>query len=234
MSETLLIDMQTDLTARLNSDAYFSDINIVQEDKEDIVSVIDQQLATLTAKAGKLGAAVITLSPTANDNDNNIPFGRLSLDLDFLVLENVTINTDASTGTNKKALSIARRVHRIMKFYSAGGLTGLMKPRANVIAPIRELLPLVAYEVRFSAEEADQQTDLKVNTPQITSDSGTVTITTTTGGAEILYTTDDTHPWDENGTVYSAPFAAVAGTIIKATAKLATYIDSDMPRHVAT
>ena len=48
--------------------------------------------------------------------------------------------------------------------------------------------------------------------------TGTVTITPPTGASSVKYTTDGSEPSAENGTVYSAPFIADEGTIVKAIA----------------
>ena len=68
-------------------------------------------------------------------------------------------------------------------------------------------------------------------TPEITfnATTGEVTIGAVENATEIRYTTDDSDPTAENGEVYSAPFTATDGTVVKAIAiGTGSYVNSEI------
>ncbi len=80
----------------------------------------------------------------------------------------------------------------------------------------------------------------KTAAPVITPATGTysgsqsVTISSSTSGAAIRYTTDGSTPTQTNGTVYTGPFSVLATTTIKAVAYKSGLTDSDVSTSVIT
>ena len=69
--------------------------------------------------------------------------------------------------------------------------------------------------------------NLSLETPVISiSSAGAVTITSSTAGASIRYTTDGSNPTSSTGTVYSGPFNVSNLTTVKAIAYKDGYDDS--------
>lgn len=231
MSDTSLIDLQLDIGGRLTADEGLVDIPVYDERKADIATEIEVALGTLTGKNGKMGACCVVLQPTASDEMPDAPFGPMKVNLSILVLENVLVNKGA-TGTGKHALTIARRIHRILKHYIPGGIAACLNPSTPTIVPVENPLADVAYEVRFETTEADPGRELKVATPAISPTSGTVprtvTITCGTSGASIYYTLDGTYPRSGNGTLYSGPVTVTQAAMLRAGAYKTGMIGSDI------
>lgn len=230
--DTILTELQADLAERLRADEMFTDIPVLDERKGDLLDGINQALGTLTAVGGKMGACVVVLSPTGNDDMPDAPSGPLSLSISVLVLEDVLVNGGAS-GTGKEALTIARRVHRALKHYAPVGLCNALVPQKPCLLPVDNPLAPVAYEVRFRTTEA-RTAALKCGMPSIAAAGEafpkTITLTSATAGAAIYYTTDGTHPRSGNtaATLYAGPFALAATGTVRAAAFKTGYLGSDV------
>jgi hypothetical protein len=235
MTDTILTDLQADIAARLSADAFFVDIPVIDERKADVVGDISKALGVLTVKGGKLGVCAVVLSPTADDEMPDATFGPLEVVMTVRVLENVLFNTGA-TGTGKAALTVARRIHRILKHYRPVGLAQPLRPRNPGITPVADPLAPVAYEVNFSTTEADAGRELKCAIPTIaaggTVHPQTVTLATNTGGASIYYTLNGTHPAAGNtaAVLYTVPFSMATAGSVRACAYLTGYVASDVNR----
>lgn len=231
--DTSLTDLQADLVERLKSDEFFADIPVLDERKSDLASDIELALGTLTEAGGKLGICAVVLSPVANDELPDVVFGPLEVELSVLVLENVLLNT-GPTGTGKAALTVARRIHRILKHYRAVGLGQALVPAKQSIIPVDNPLAPLAYEVRFATTEADREVNSKVAMPTISPDGGavpqTVSLACTTAGASIYFTLDGSYPRAGNSaaTLYVAPFELMSAGTLRAAAFKSGYIASDV------
>ena len=71
-----------------------------------------------------------------------------------------------------------------------------------------------------------------VKKPAVSSSNGTVSITCSTPGTKIYYTTDDATPAFVEGNEYSKPFKAKKGTVVKAIAKIYGKDNSSMVEEV--
>lgn len=183
---------------------------------------------------------VLVQQPVASDEHANMTFGPLSVDWTILVMEHVAINMDAGQGTRKPALEIARRVCRVMKHYSSGGLSRLFVLSTPAIVPAqaivsgRDDVPVapVCYSVRLTSEEADSETFTKVQAPSISASGSvspaTATLACSTSGASIYYTIDGTYPRSGNGTLYSSPITIASACMLRA----AAYKTGSIPSNV--
>ncbi len=108
-----------------------------------------------------------------------------------------------------------------------------MKKRIGKIAAIVSALAMLITTMScdFGNEPENEEptpvTKAQVATPAITVADNTVTITTTTDGASIYYTTDGTAPSAES-TAYTAPFALTATVTVKAIAIAEGYDNSEI------
>lgn len=224
--------LQQDYIKRLiESDEMFNNVTVIAEDEGNIVSEMDKALGIVTTKDGARGACVIVRQPNGADEMPGNLWPPLGLEWDILCLEWREMNKDATYGTGKRAWHMARRIHRILKAHRCPGLLQCMTARKPTIirtSSVRELngmeMPLVGYTVRMATNEADNTAYTKValpapsGSPALTAGAiftgsvgTTLTVTCSTSGASIYYTTDLTNPWSGNGTLYSAPFVAAAG-----------------------
>ena len=240
MSETTLPDLQAELLARAKADEYLGAVCIVDERVGDITKSINEALGLVTAVSGKLGACIILQQPIASNAYNEIPGGLLQLDINFLVLEDVTLNSDATAGTLKTALALARRLVRVFQHFSPVGVGQPLVTKTPCITPTEPPQGDLAYNVGFTTIEADSDAFLKVAPPVISPNTGaapqTVTITCATSGAAIWYTLDGSAPWSGNPTalLYTAPVNVLAAGKLRAAAFKNGSIGSDIPRGIYT
>jgi hypothetical protein len=235
MSDSLLTDLQTDLAARLEADDFFADIPVLTERKADVGSGIGKALGTLAGKGSRAGVCVILMSPVASAEIPNLPGPVLDIELAARVLENVLINTGAN-GTGKPALTVARRVARLLHHYRAEGLSQIVIADKPTIVPVEDPVAPLAYEIRFRSREGDLEPFAKVAMPAIAPNSGappqTVTLTCATAGAAIHYTLDGSHPAATNpaAALYTAPVLVQNPCTLRAGASKTACVASDTAR----
>ena len=216
-TENIFALAQEEIKALLEADAYFVDIPIIAADDHELTATIQRSMGVITAKATKRGACVVILGPVANDSLPDTSESQLNMSIVLRVGENPLVNR-GSTGTQKRATTIARRVSRLLKCHSAGSVFKLLAPAKPHIVPVEDPNMPVAFEVVWEAEEDDPGTITRVAMPTITEVADTVTISCATAGATIKYTTDGTTPFASTATTYSAPFAVTPPKRIRAAA----------------
>lgn len=230
MSETGILDLQADMVGRALADEYLGAVPILDERRGSIVDDIQVSLGLLTAVSGKLGACIIVLSPVGKVQYPDAPWGEMEQKITFRVLENPTLNNDASTGTLKPALGLVRRLVRVFHHYIPVALSQCLVAEGYV--PVEDALAPVAYEVTFTTVESDPATYPKVATPTIAPSGGVVpqlvTLACATAGAAMYYTLDGTHPRVGNGTLYAAPFNVNAAARLRVAAFKAGSLGSDV------
>lgn len=247
MSEQLdesLLAMHTDCHQRLYVPSYFSNIALFKESKGDLMTEIATALATVTKVGQKIGTAVITMSPVATLQFNNVPGSPMDINITWRVLEDPLYN-DSRQGTGKKALRTARQLVYLFHLFQPVGISNALIGMEPTIVPVQDPLAPVAYEVRFRASEAGKVQYNKVKMPQIvvtgTGFPYTVNFTCATAGAAFYYSTDLSYPrlardpadaldtptailWDGNPLTISAP------TVLRLAATFGDYIPSDVAR----
>jgi hypothetical protein len=234
MSESVLTQIQDDIADRLAADDYFSDIPVMSERKADLLNEITKSLGTITKKGGKCGVCVVVLSPEANNTASGVPGGILGVTIPVRVLEDPLYNNDATTGTQKAALTIARRIALVLDSYSPEGVCQCLRlDKSNTIEPTQDVVAPIAYDVNISTVEGYKIPYTKVNTPTISPRSGTlpqtITLACATALASIYYTTDGSYPSSINthATLYATPFTLSTACTLRVVAYLAGSIASD-------
>lgn len=226
--------LQADLEARCNAEPYFADVVVVSVQPQDLEAELDQKLAALAGKGGKRGLAILVL-PVEDQHEElpEVQFAPLTLHIGFQVVEWVLLNR-AAGGTEKPGRKIVRRLRDLFAHYTPVGLVHGLVPAAQCI---KRVTPAkrnrLAWEVSFTAREADEEPLQKVARPTFTRAANTVQLACATAGAAIYYTTDDSHPWSGNpaATLYSAPVAIPpAGLTLRAGAFQSGAIASDVQR----
>jgi hypothetical protein len=240
MSVTLA-QIQTDLKARLEADAYFADIPVIIESEQDFLAQLTKLTANMIAKAGKRGTAVVIGPTTVDVPSPEVPGPDWApMKMFVTAYETPLLNKDPTAGTGKAAFEIARKIATVLHDYRA---EGLFDNALCETAAIRPAAPLhgdqIAYSVGLRIPDKDTAAD-KVYVPIISPASGaapqTLSITCATAGATIRYTLDGSYPAAGNATavVYAAPIAVTSAATVRAVAAKSGMTDSNSSRAVIT
>lgn len=201
------------------ADAFFNGLPMVSEEMGDVVNLRDAALA-------KLGLGIIFLTPTARTKDWRIG-GPFLNDVKLLVQvwEKPSLNK-----TNKAALEVAEqiaaRLHKIVLDPDHQIVTYADPDTIQLGGDENYLM----YDVLFTSavQLASENPIEQVAAPVITQVDGNITLTTSTPGAAIYYTLDNTTPTPGNGTLYTGLFAPGAQLVLKARAGAWGKIASDI------
>lgn len=228
---------QSDIHARLSADSYFADISVILwRPRADTTAMMlvnqwNEALKGMLVKADKYGAAVIVELPVA-EVEEETPGPTFVLRPVLRIFERPEINMGAS-GTGKSAESIALRILQLLHRYAPGQIddsaaVGNFTRGRIEQTPVDEEQTL-ALTVRFQANAGAMPLASCVQ-PVIASASLTVTLTTATSGASLLYSTDGSYP----STAYSAPFVVSSGALVRAVATKSGLIASPLAWKVIT
>lgn len=235
MSESDIELLQSDVTAKLLSEEYFATVTVVSLRKLVISSDIAASLVYLTEKAGKKGAGVIVGMPTIKLPDPNVPGPQLVVLLPIRVLEQPTINQDATSGTLKTAEQIAVRTLAILHQFQIEGL-GALYGDATAIKPVNEIEGVVGYDVLLECTLA--QTPLaRCGIPTISAFGVTITLTPVDVGDTIFWSTDGSFPgnwFGHSGEQYGGPFTTNIGAVVRWAAYRTGKTGSDVGRALVT
>ncbi|MEI7730182.1 MAG: chitobiase/beta-hexosaminidase C-terminal domain-containing protein [Verrucomicrobiota bacterium] len=240
--ETILSDMQADIGDRLRSDTYLASIPVFDEEKGDLASEVQIALGLTSGQQDAYGACLVVLSPIGNDDNPDTPGGPLDIHLAVRVCVDPKINNVAGTGTQIKALTLARRVHRCLKHFASQGRFVALCPERPSIVPVEDGFAPVAYEVRFTTRESDPGRYAKLQAVSISPATGvqtypvTVTLACNTAGAAIYYTLDGSYPRSGNAAaiLYTAPFSVTAAKTVRAAGYKTGWLPGDVTQSVYT
>lgn len=209
--EQIIDLLPEELQHRLEADDYFCDIPVIAADEGNVEATVKAKQALQSAKGGKIGAAVIVLQMVADDNQPNLLLGPMSLRPAFQVIEQRELNRGAN-GTKKPARQIARRIRDVIKTFVMADLITTMRPGQPCIFGVNNHPygeNVLLYQVEFECLENVGTPEKQVQLPVIANVPETLnfSITSTTVGATIFYTTDDSYPWSGNpkALIYADP-----------------------------
>ncbi len=225
--------VQAELKSRIEADAYFSDIVVLDYKQKDIASEVEKLLGGLSGKAGKNGLFVYLSGYYANVESPDVygPFFS-GIGFNVVLVEVPLFNMIEATGTRKPALEAAIRVAQVLHHARAAGVHDTILCERGAI---RQVDPPDENSISYSVPvivPAQIDPIPKCATPALTADGATpltVTITCATSGASIYYTTNDSYPWSGNtaATRYTAPIALSAAATIRAVAVKTGMLASD-------
>lgn len=226
---------QADFVARLSADPFFADVGVylfrprANLAATTIVGQIEQALNCFTLKAGKGGAAVTVLMPTADAADGNVPGPELEESITVRVQELPLTNMGA-TGTLKSAEQIAIEVARLLHLFQTGGQ--VWRSATAALTPNLEFAPKITYDVNFR-RRLPLAARAKSALPLITPDAGAAPVEVAieaAPGAAIYYTLDGSlpAPGAAGSTLYAGPVAVGAAALLRAVAYEATKAASNV------
>lgn len=227
--DRILTDIQADLAGRLLADQVLGRLVIVTERTADILAEVQRALGLAASKMGSRGLCLVVLQATANPDSQEVQGPLLELRLGVRVLENPVLNR-----TGLDALTVCRRILRILHHYHPVGLTSLLLADTPAIQPVADPIAPLAYDVGFTTREGQFTIAAKVAAPAISATAATVpsvvTLTCATAGAGIWYTLDGTHPHRGNSQAveYSEPFTVTVAARVRAAGHLTDHIASDV------
>lgn len=218
-----LAALQEDIAGRLAADELLADVLVLSERKGDLSSEIDTALGVVAGKFGKCGACIIVTPLSGLIEFPDLPNPEIQAEITIRILEDPTFNM-GDGGTQKDALTLARRVSRLLHRYCPAGLAGTVVADSPHIVPVFDTKAPVAYEVNFHAHESPLFRTPKVLVPSIFPTEGeptaavplAVTIGCDTAGASVYYTLDGSHPAPLNpaARLVSGPVSLTRGQII--------------------
>lgn len=224
---------QQDFVSLLEGDASFATVAVLKEEKGDIEADILQSLATLNAKAGKIGACAVVLQPVELATDPNTPNPEHRVRFSVQVFDQPLFNAGAD-GTGKDVWQLARRIRQLChrRDFGRGLYVWLSTEDAPQADPGRRSR-VVTFEKLIQEESVT-----RLGAPLIDPEDGgaapqNVTITPPEG-ASIRYTLDGSYPTEATGTLYSEPIAIAAACTLRAVAYKAGALPSNVAQAVFT
>jgi len=225
MSFTNFIQLQNDVAHALLCDNWFESVNVVTRDTLllEQTRMADQTYAAetlvyTTSRNGRSGCGVIVEKPEFSLLHENVPGPQADLILTCTVIEDRLQNEDAQFGTLRAADQVAQKILDVLHLWSIQG-QGIFRGDRTAIVSDPRFEPLTAYRVRLRMTCNRGQTS-RCATPSITNTEGTITLATSTSGADIYYTTDGTFPAPSNpkAIIYSGAFTPNSGETARAAA----------------
>lgn len=230
--DNLIDQLRDDLTARLRADEILAGIEVVTERSGDPLEEVGVSLGLVAGSPGKRGLCIIVMQMSARPETVEIPNPVLILQPIIRVLENPQLNETGMT-----ALTVARRVLRILHHYQPAGLASCLVADSPAIQAAEDPIAPLAYDAAFRCMEGDSELVCKVPCPVIWPEDGvptsdapiSVTIECEDPAATILYTVDGSAPYLRNAAAiqYAQPFTVDGPGLVRAAAWRTGYITSD-------
>lgn len=243
-ADNLVDQLQDDMLGRLLADGWFADIAIFALQQGVVESDIVAALSTYNPRGDKIGACIVVLPPEIEVPDDDPGALRMDAVPSVRVLESPAVNR-ADGGTGKKLYRIALRVLRLFHKWDPGTVSRMSADKRAVL-PYNAPAGSVGCNCRFRCRGALGR-PAKVGPVAISGDASAVSLACGTSGASIYYTIDGSLPRPGtaaepstaerygvtmtalDGTVITtldgtsldalpAPFAAAAGTLVRAAA----------------
>ena len=221
--DDLLLATKRDIYHRLLGDESLATVPVLIDDEATMESreAVDRGPRNYRDDRWTGACVVVASVAVVGVDTGNTPSPVLDVAVVLEVLEDVLINEgDSGTGMNAGQL-VARVVQSLHMTHINDRFTGLQLPETGAVA---ELLTddagLRGYAVRFEGSGAAFNTVATVNPVTASVAAGLMTLSCTTSGAAIYYTTDGSYPGPGNAEadLYSEPFAVTSGTMVRTAA----------------
>lgn len=213
-----IVDLQNDLFYCLRSWDMISTINVVQQRKMRLQSMVDFATIYQTPTNAKVGIGILVEMPSYKMSNNlSGPGPQTELLVSLLVVECPPINQNSLSGTGTDAESVADLLLTFLHQW-LNEEQGELYPQDSPIAPASDLPPgTLGYRVSMKMQHSPQSLT-RVTQPSIAIDgSFVVTLTGTNPGTQIYYTLDGTTPASANPSAmkYSDPFQTEVGQTVR-------------------
>ena len=202
--------------------------------------------STPTASTGTIYSAAIAVNATTTIkaiayktgmNDSDVSSATYTINL--LTVADPSFTPAAGTYTSAQSVAITSNTTGATIRYTTDGTTptasnGTVYSSAVTVNSNTTLKAIATKSGMLDSNVASAAYTIKVATPVITPSAGTyntvqsVSLSTTTVGATIRYTTDGSTPTSSNGNVYSTAFEVGATATVKAMAYKSGLTDSDV------
>ena len=243
LPEYLTDQLELDIVTRLQGDSWFSQARSVNGNYIKI-PVISEQLGDLDTMAlaavsqANPGTCVIVQVLEWDLQWRNIPGPNIPIEdiqIVLLGIENVqfnrgSISTPSPTGTLIPIKSTMIRCQEMLHNWVPPSMSRALQ--CGKVSLVERNHGLIQYHAFAQAAGGVFQSVVpQVATPAIVNNSGTVTLSTTTPGAVICYSLNQTFPspqYGGAGTIYTAPFAVSSGQTLKVNAWLPYWVTSTL------
>jgi hypothetical protein len=246
---------QQDIVAMLNSEAWMASVPVVayrplriNGDESDAGSALDpekpeigQEEFWLIKKDGILsGTGVRVPMPTLRLVSKNLSKPQLTITCQILVAEQPGVSEEENglntvDGGRRSAEAVAMKVMDLLHHRHYDG-TNFLSVDDNAVTPASAVPYLRAYNVNVWATFR-RPSDSRAQNPTIAVEAGVATITAGGEGSNIYYTLDGSTPvkpeFNSSSILYTAPFAVVSGTVIRAMAYVVNCIGSSIIQKTA-
>lgn len=234
--ESILIDIQNDAYFRLLSEPTISTINVASLRRLLVDNVKQTAGVWLTPRAGKFGAGIIVGMPYLQQATSDYPGNDGIICLPVHVVESALVNSDPINGTLRTAEELALRVKEILSPLLIEGKFGLYCD-GDCINPDDKIGgdSVICYTVTIKAR-LSQPIPARCALPSLTGTLASLTLTCSTSGASVYYTTDGSYPGPGNpaATLYTVSFSVASGTTVRYAAKKSALIGSDAGQSIVT
>lgn len=203
------------------------DGNVVAGDSVMIDDKLDQVLAGVAERGGKVGAAIIVMLPDVKLESIQNAALPMTLKAKVRVVENQLFNE----GENGTGVSSSQLALHVMQYLHRRAFRGGNTLRLDRDKPVEEV-PLpghIVHEINMDWSQV-LEAIAKVATPVIAQAGGAITLSCATVGATIRYTLDGSFPGSGNAqaVIYSAPFTPAPGSyVLRVSAEKADMQPSD-------
>ena len=237
-----LIQVQDDVFGLLMSAPQLATVNIVEERQFIVAQEVQMDAVWQTVRKGKSGNGILIEEPDVISDSPNVSGPVQSVELSFVCFQ----NGDAAFTSMGSGLFASEMEQFILDILHQQCFTrwGTITVQRNFSSPARDYPGINARRVKLIVTPKGTPQTPRTAIVTVTMAGGNATLACATAGASIYYTLDGSFPsnpavaipplsvtdatptgspLNPNSTLYTAPFAAPSGTLIRAAAWLAGY-----------
>lgn len=230
-----ITSLQQDLAALLAADETHAHIQVIREAARERAGGVSFEDAVNNATLGKVpvngkvGLACLVFLPEGKPASRSNTGIVADFEITVRYVENPSLNSSAAHGTGMTCEdALVEGMLLIQNWTPLRGHTLTVEDFGKV--PLDKQPSLWAWECTVLAHDS-QAARPKCAKPSITAvedvEGATVTLATTTAGAQLYYTLDGGLPTPADGTLYSEPFLLVTTKTVRAMAWLTNHLPSD-------